>query len=262
MKRTQSSTKYLFKPTSRESPKMSSAKLSIPKTLPAIPLARKDGNHIPTPNLSRKITSKAKDVKIEFATRRRSTRSRHPPKRFMDSVIDSGNTRVGKSRTWVKGRTASSEVPQRGIPVPESHWNPDGSWREPPVYDWKQHKPQVRVKAQPIHPRLKAHIRAGTATDTWRRWYKDLEPDAKVFPINGTFFNENPLPPARRKPRRLFPRSWDDARIERITKQAITIDRKLKPAAKVAREQDLHLDKKTDSISEVRDRPIKTIKKT
>ncbi|QSZ33231.1 hypothetical protein DSL72_002819 [Monilinia vaccinii-corymbosi] len=126
----------------------------------------------------------------------------------------------------------------------------------------KPNKPQV-------HPKLQAHIKNGTASQTLRLYYGELEPE-QVLPIAGRLLDADQLPPVRLKRRRVFPQSYDEAAIEKILNPAPkrikltlketskALSKKVsKKAAEMEMEEKVYYEKEERKISEVRGRPMK-----
>ncbi|KAI9644268.1 Esa1p-associated factor [Ciborinia camelliae] len=268
------------------------------KVARSVPLVQKPSNPVPAvqnDSENSQVTNKgknaeAKETKIMPVAPlglRRSARERFPAKVFDTSANDSSNSEVtkpepgmnGKNPDWANPKSEHWDVMRfltdpSQVVVTNLDASPKGNFqyivnnsiRDPSTYrpdrstvvsTPKQKAP--KQKAPPVHPKLKAHIKNGTATNVVRHYYQEFEP-GQIMPIAGRLFDDNQLPPARLKRRRLLPRSHDEASAEEIVKPA---PKRIKLALKKPSKKPSKKVPETESenISEVRERLIKTTKR-
>ncbi|EDO00469.1 hypothetical protein SS1G_14339 [Sclerotinia sclerotiorum 1980 UF-70] len=277
----------------------------------AIPLAKKSGNLIPALqdktkepeaiNGQKKTKARVKvvnSVPVPTPGVRRSARERCPPKPYDRSIIDSGNLKITKPKSRMPGKNPDWANPK------SEHWDVmkfldddsmvlktnldarppkakfqfivNNSIRNPETYrpDKSSYVSTPNQKPPPVHPKLQAHIKNGTDTKSLHQYYDKYEP-GQINPIAGRLFDDNKLPPARLKRKRLFPLSYDEAAIAEIMKPApkrlkLTLKKALpKPSLKktpakttgVTTEKKVHFAQGMTNNSEVRVRLVKTTKK-
>lgn len=187
-----------------------------------------------------------------------------------------------KSEHWNVLKFLELESPKSNLdarPPPKFQYIFNGSLRAPETYrpDETTYVYAPKQKSPPVHPKLQSHIKNGTDTQALRQYYGNLEP-GESDPIAGRLYDNNHLPPAQLKRKRLFPLSYDEAAKEE----------KLKPSAKKAKiiltlnksshgktpakapakttggateKKNVHFEGGTRYASEVRERYVKTTKK-
>ncbi|CAD6442406.1 ab195c7c-2234-4736-8338-d27a1946a31c [Sclerotinia trifoliorum] len=277
----------------------------------ARPLAKKSGNSIPALqdktkepqalNGQKKAKARVKGVNsvpVPTPGVRRSARERCPPKPYDRSIIDSGNLKItklkprmtGKNPDWANPKSGhwdimkflndDSMVPKTNLdarpPKANFQFIVNNSIRNPETYrpDKFSYVHTPKQKLPPVHPKLQAHIKNGTDTMSLRQYYENYEP-GQINPIAGRLFDDNKLPPARLKRKRLFPLSYDEAAITEIMKPVpkkikLTLKKALsKPSPKkthakatgIKIKKKVHFAMGMTNNSEVRVHRIKTTKK-